>query len=118
MNDNSTNCPCKRTNCIRHGDCKACKEHHHCWPKIPLTTCERIQKRSEIIELRKPLADTLKKHRKECKLTQKSVAELLGVSTQTISKWENGKMDLSASDLQELSKLYGVSVEEILSKSS
>ena len=120
MNDNSLNpnCPCKRTNCVRHGNCAACKEHHHCWPKIPLTTCERIQKKKEMVEARKPLADALKAHRKECKLTQKLVAETLGVSTQTVSKWENGKSDLSPSDLQELTKLYKVSVDEILKESS
>lgn len=35
------NCPCKRIACERHGNCDACKEHHHRSVKIPLTTCER-----------------------------------------------------------------------------
>lgn len=36
-------CPCRRVNCKRHGDCAACREHHHNVHKIPLTTCERIE---------------------------------------------------------------------------
>ena len=36
------NCPCKRINCKRHGDCVACKEHHHNHhPIYKTTTCER-----------------------------------------------------------------------------
>ncbi len=38
-------CPCKRSGCVRHGDCAACQEHHHKSEKMPLTTCERLGKK-------------------------------------------------------------------------
>lgn len=42
---NNKDCPCKRKNCERHGDCAACKEHHHVLQKRSLTTCERIKQK-------------------------------------------------------------------------
>ena len=42
------------------------------------------------------------------------VSEALGVSRQTVSKWENGTSDPSTSNLLALARLYGVSVEELL----
>lgn len=41
------NCPCKRTNCERHGDCVACKEHHHSLEQKLMTSCERIKVKEE-----------------------------------------------------------------------
>lgn len=39
------NCPCKRTECPRHGDCTACRAHHHNDSRWPMTSCERLQKK-------------------------------------------------------------------------
>lgn len=36
------------------------------------------------------LGETLKAHRTRCQMTQEFEAESLGVSRQTVSKWENG----------------------------
>ena len=47
-------------------------------------------------------------------LTQESAAESLGVSRQTVSKWENGSADPSTTNLLALAKLYGVAAEELL----
>ena len=41
------NCPCKRTDCPRHGDCFACWEHHHASGRKPLTRCEKLERKSE-----------------------------------------------------------------------
>ena len=60
------------------------------------------------------LAETLREHRTRCKMTQEFVAEALGVSRQAVSKWENGTSDPSTANLIALSKLYGVSPEELL----
>ena len=49
-------------------------------------------------------------------LSQEQLAEMLGISRQTVSKWENGTSDPSTSNLLALAKLYDVSAEEILSK--
>lgn len=34
-------CPCKRVKCERHGDCAACRAHHHASQRKPLTACKR-----------------------------------------------------------------------------
>ena len=39
----------------------------------------------------KTVGSIIKHHRKEKNLTQEQLAEKLGVSNKTISKWENGK---------------------------
>ena len=38
-------CPCKRTDCPRHGDCEACREHHHASDRKQLTRCEKPEKK-------------------------------------------------------------------------
>ena len=70
--------------------------------------------RQEKSVVRKSLGEALKAHRTQCKMTQEFVAETIGVSRQTVSKWENGTSDPSTSNLFALAKLYGVSVEELL----
>ena len=62
----------------------------------------------------KSLGEALKEHRIRCKMTQEFVAEHLGVSRQSVSKWENGTSDPSTGNLLALAKLYGISAEELL----
>ena len=66
--------------------------------------------------VKKALGEILKEHRVQCKMTQEFVAERLGVSRQAVSKWESGASDPSMSNLIALAKLYGVTVEDILSQ--
>ena len=49
---------------------------------------EPVRKEKE--EYAKTLGGVIKKHRMECQMTQEFVAEILGVSRQAVSKWENG----------------------------
>ena len=42
------------------------------------------------------------------------MAESVGVSRQAVSKWERGDSDPSTSNLLALSKLFGISAEELL----
>ena len=56
----------------------------------------------------------MKENRLRCKMTQEFVAETLGVSRQAVSKWENGIVDPSTSNLLAVAKLYGMSAEELL----
>ena len=65
-------------------------------------------------EQAKSLGETLKTHRTSRGFTQEYVAEALGVSRQAVSKWENGTSDPSTANLMALSKLYGLSVDELL----
>ena len=70
--------------------------------------------RKEKAETRRSLGEVLRDHRVRCKMTQEFVAESLGVSRQTVSKWETGTADPSTSNLLALAKLFGVSAEELL----
>ena len=70
--------------------------------------------RQEKSAIRKSLAEVLKNHRTQCKLTQEFVAEAIGVSRQAISKWENGSSDPSTSNLLALAKLFDISADELL----
>ena len=40
-------CPCKRVDCPRHGDCAACREHHHASYRKPLTRCEKLARKEQ-----------------------------------------------------------------------
>lgn len=53
--------------------------------------------------------------RKERNLTQEESGEALGVTNKTVSRWENGNYLPPVEMLQQLSALYGVSINEILS---
>ena len=52
--------------------------------------------------------------RKNKKLTQQQLAELLNVSNRAVSKWERGKNLPDASLMLELSKILDISVNELL----
>ena len=62
----------------------------------------------------KSLGEALKENRIRCQMTQEFVAETLGVSRQSVSKWENGTSDPNTSNLIALAKLYDISPEELL----
>ena len=70
--------------------------------------------REEKKETAKSLGEALKENRIKCQMTQEFVAETLGVSRQSVSKWESGISDPNTSNLIALAKLYGISVEELL----
>ncbi len=58
--------------------------------------------------------DYLKKLRNEKGLSQEKLAERLGISRQSISKWEQGTATPDTENLLKLSNLYGVSADVIL----
>jgi DNA-binding XRE family transcriptional regulator len=70
--------------------------------------------RAEKRAVKRTLGETLKAHRIQCHMTQEFVAESLGVSRQTVSKWENGSADPSTTNLLAVAKLYDVPAEELL----
>ena len=61
------------------------------------------------------LAKRLKTYRTFKNLTQKEVAAHLNVPLSAFSDIENGKRDVTVGELKVLSRLYGRSVEEIMS---
>ena len=70
--------------------------------------------REEKKAVAKSLGEALKENRIRCQMTQEFVAETLGVSRQSVSKWENGSSDPNTSNLIALAKLYNISPEELL----
>lgn len=70
--------------------------------------------REEKSVIQRSLGEELKAQRLRCKMTQEFVADALGVSRQAVSKWENGAVDPSTSNLLALAKLYGISAEDLL----
>lgn len=54
------------------------------------------------------------KLRREKKLTQKQLGEMLNIDSKTISKWERGKYAPDMMFFRELGKLFEVSIEELL----
>lgn len=60
------------------------------------------------------IAKIIKKIRKQNNLTQKELADSLGVTYQAVSKWENGKNLPDISILKKISEDYKIDIEEFL----
>ena len=63
----------------------------------------------------KKIGRFIAENRKAKNLTQKELAEKLGVSDKTVSRWENGNYMPDLSLLQPLSEELGISLNELLS---
>ena len=68
--------------------------------------------RAEKRAAKRSLGETLKAHRTRCHMTQEFEAESLGVSRQTVSKWENGSADPSTTNLLALAKQQPTALEQ------
>lgn len=60
------------------------------------------------------LGNSLYKYRKKKGLSQEEVAEKLGVSRQTISKWETEETVPDIYQAKKLAKIYGLSLDELI----
>lgn len=60
------------------------------------------------------LGEKLKSYRTNKKISQEKVAELVGVSRQAVTKWENDQTVPTSNNLITLASIYGVSVDSIL----
>lgn len=60
------------------------------------------------------LGENLKRLRKEKELTQEDVANILGISFQSVSKWERGESYPDITMLPSLASFFKVSVDELL----
>ncbi|WP_250317659.1 helix-turn-helix domain-containing protein [Streptococcus infantarius] len=56
----------------------------------------------------------LKELRKEKKLSQKELADYLGINEKTISRWENGESTIKSDKAQELADYFGVHIPFLL----
>ena len=60
------------------------------------------------------LADRLVELRKEHKLSQDALAEKLGLSRQSISKWERAEASPDTDNLIALAEVYGITLDQLL----
>ena len=60
------------------------------------------------------IANRLLQYRKRMGLSQEELAEKIGVSRQAVSKWERAEAAPDTDNLIELSKIYGVTLDEML----
>lgn len=61
------------------------------------------------------IGDTIRKYRKELKITQEQMANQLGVSAPAVNKWENGSSYPDISLLAPLARLLNIDINELLS---
>lgn len=58
--------------------------------------------------------NNLKAARKACRMTQKQVAECLGVVESCYANWEQGRTEPSIDILRHLARLFSVSLDELI----
>ena len=61
-------------------------------------------------------ANNLKKLRKDNNLSQEELALELGVSRQSVSKWESGQTYPEMDKVLQLCKMFNVNIDELLSQ--
>lgn len=59
-------------------------------------------------------ADRLKFYRKEKGITQEELAEMIGLSRQSVAKWESGQSYPDINNLVHLSNIFGISIDELI----
>lgn len=60
------------------------------------------------------ISDNIKKLRKQKGLTQKELADLLHVTSQAVSRWENGDVEPSVETIGNMAKIFDVTTDEII----
>lgn len=62
------------------------------------------------------LSDNLKKIRKEHNLSQEDLAESLGVSRQSVSKWESGQAYPEMDKVLQICKIFDIGIDDLLNR--
>ena len=62
------------------------------------------------------LSENLKKIRKDNNLSQEQLAEKLGVSRQSVSKWENGEAYPEMDKVLQICKMLNLNIDELLNQ--
>ncbi|MBO4293317.1 MAG: Fic family protein [Clostridia bacterium] len=62
------------------------------------------------------LGDKIKSYRESKKMTQNEVADIIGVSSATISKYEKGTLEPNIESLKKLSELFEISVDDLINE--
>lgn len=64
--------------------------------------------------MKNKFAENIAQLRKEQRLTQKELAEKLGVITRTVSYWETGGQECSLDMLIKIARFFSVTTDELL----
>lgn len=59
-------------------------------------------------------AKNLKKLRQDNNLSQEDIAEKLNISFKTVSHWETGYSEPSLTQLEKLSRIFDVTIDELI----
>ena len=60
------------------------------------------------------LAENIRALRNKKGLTQKELADLVHVTPQAVSRWESGDVEPSVATMQDMAKIFGVSIDELV----
>ena len=60
------------------------------------------------------ISDNIKELRKQKGLTQKELADLLHVTSQAVSRWENGEVEPSVDTIRSMANIFEVTTDEII----
>ena len=109
---------------IVSSSCKRPSDNHRTSPNVPIlltrrkAICYIINTRNywkgKIMNNISDLSSKLKEARQKKNLSQNEVAEKLNISRQAVSRWETGKGSPDINTLPLLSKLYDISIDELL----
>ncbi len=69
-----------------------------------------------LISMKNKFKERLKELRKDKKLTQKQLADLLGCTNQNINDWETGNSETSFDNLLMLADIFDVTTDYLLGK--
>lgn len=77
----------------------------------PDIKCGKIHLRNEVYFL---LSDNIKRHRRKAGLTNRQLANALEVTVSSVEKWQDGTRTPRPAKLLLLSKVLGVSLDELM----
>ena len=60
------------------------------------------------------IGEFIAKNRRENKMTQEQLAEKIGVTSKTISRWENGNYMPNISLMKKLCEIFDISIDELI----
>lgn len=60
------------------------------------------------------IASNITEYRRKAGLTQKDLGDMLNVSPQAVSKWENGQAEPDTATIKRLCSIFGISTDELL----
>ena len=77
-------------------------------PELPLLRMQKFKTQKGA-----SMAETLRTHRERAKLTQKEVAEMIGVTPNTINNWEKDSSNLKDFYTKKFMEIYKVTYDDI-----